>query len=152
MLTKEQLWKLRLEVPIGSLFVNDYENSFEIPAKQVCDFFDGYLDVLWDIAADDIPDMEGVDFEEAIDRYDCPENLYNWYIDCQDNGLDPLASLWILTMSKDAIDVDQDVIIQCVGEPGYWDCQELADKYGCDYWTVEPMEYDTSVKPDVFID
>ena len=44
MWTKENLWKLRKEIKLGSLFITDYRNSFGIDPRKVCDFFDGFLE------------------------------------------------------------------------------------------------------------
>lgn len=43
-MTKTQLQKLRQEIILNSLFTDDYTNSFNIPPRQVQDFFDGYLE------------------------------------------------------------------------------------------------------------
>ena len=75
-LTKEQLWELRLQIVLNSLFVHDYDNSLGIPAQEACDFFDGYAEYLWDLAEQDglIPK----DFFQVADLYDSPDNLYSW--------------------------------------------------------------------------
>lgn len=46
MMTKDELWVLRQEIKLGSLFYADYRNSFGIDTHPVCDFFDGYLEYL----------------------------------------------------------------------------------------------------------
>ena len=79
MLTKEQLWELRQEVPIGSLFTKDYRNSFGIEPRAVQDFFDGYLDFLEEEMEYQIPDFNDADFWELLDLYDTPEYLLDWY-------------------------------------------------------------------------
>lgn len=43
-LTTQQLINLRQQITLNSLFTDDYINSFDIPARQVQDFFDGYLE------------------------------------------------------------------------------------------------------------
>ena len=43
-LTKEQLWKLRKEIALGSLYIDDYKNSFGINPENVCDFFNSFID------------------------------------------------------------------------------------------------------------
>lgn len=77
MMTREQLWKLRQEVCLGSLFVDDYRNSFGLTAKSVCDFFDGYIEFLWDIAQDD--HGRQTTFEDVY-ALDSDEYLYEWYL------------------------------------------------------------------------
>ena len=47
-LTKEQLWKLRKEIVLGSLYIDDYKNSFGINPENVCDFFNSFIeDAIW---------------------------------------------------------------------------------------------------------
>lgn len=43
-MTKQELKKLRNEITLNSLYTDDYTNSFKIPARQVQDFFDSYLE------------------------------------------------------------------------------------------------------------
>lgn len=44
---------------------------------------------------------------------------------------------WILTCSKDAIDIDYEEIIESEEEPGFWDCYCIAADHGCDFFTVD---------------
>lgn len=76
-LSKEQLWKLRKEVVLNSLFTSDFENSFGIDAKECQTFFDGYMEYL-DELADDDKDNLNVVVVSALD-YDSPDALYNWF-------------------------------------------------------------------------
>ena len=46
-LTKEELEQLRRDVCIGSCFISDYENSFNINPDEVCGYCDGYWEYLW---------------------------------------------------------------------------------------------------------
>lgn len=43
---------------------------------------------------------------------------------------------WILTASKDAIEIDFECIIESDEEPGFWECTEIAQEHGCDWWTI----------------
>ena len=70
--TQDDLWQLRSEIVLNSLFVHDYENSFGIDEHSACDFFDGYCSFLWDIA-----EQEG---HGDWDDYDSPEHLYQWFL------------------------------------------------------------------------
>ena len=79
MLDKNQLEKLRKEIVLGSVYVNDYENSLNICPKNVCDFFDGYLEELmyrmqegWNGIGDD-------DFWKYVDEYDTIDCLEEYY-------------------------------------------------------------------------
>ena len=79
--TKETLWRLRQEVPIGSLYTNDFENSFGIPARACQDFFDGYMDELDYMMQEDGLYEDGYDkaFWDHLDEYDNADNLWDWY-------------------------------------------------------------------------
>ena len=72
------LWKLRMEIHVGTLFVRDYENSFCFTAESVCDFFDGYCEHLFEIAKEETGNPY-VDWDFVFDNYDNEENLINWY-------------------------------------------------------------------------
>lgn len=77
MLTKKQLKQLRNEITLNSLFLKDYNNSLFIKEKTACNFFDGYIEYLYEIAADDNFNSDNV--LDVIDRYDNINNLYNYY-------------------------------------------------------------------------
>ena len=74
-LTKNKLWKLRQEIVLNSLFVADYQNSFGYTAKSVCDFFDGYMDYLDQLAIEEYGNDRSL---EQILSFDDAENLHNW--------------------------------------------------------------------------
>ena len=42
-LDREQLMQLRSEICVGSCYVSDYANSFEIDSHEVCSYSEGYL-------------------------------------------------------------------------------------------------------------
>ena len=69
-LSKDELWALRQEVVLNSLFISDYRNSFGISPRSLCDLLDGYCSFLWELA------------EEAgygdWDDQDSPEHLEQW--------------------------------------------------------------------------
>ena len=76
-LSKEELGQLRDEVILGSLYTNDYKNSFGIPEKAVQDFFDGFLEYLEELMEED--GHTDAEFWDVLDQYDNVDNLYNWY-------------------------------------------------------------------------
>ena len=80
MLTKNQLHSLRKQIILNSIYVTDYANNLGIENKTACDFFDGYVEYLSELAKEN---NEELDF----DKYDTEENLENWY-NCFDT--DPL--------------------------------------------------------------
>ena len=75
-LTKEQLWKLRQEIVLGSLYTHDYDNSFSIDPSAVCNFFDSFIE---DAQVDDY----GRPNNREIKEYDNAEDLYNYYRSCE---------------------------------------------------------------------
>lgn len=74
-LNNKEIYALRNEICLNSLFVRDYENSFGIDAKEVCDFFNGYVDYLYEIN-----ELETDYFVEVIDMYDNYNNLVNYFM------------------------------------------------------------------------
>ena len=80
-LTKDQLWKLRQEIRLGSLYTTDYENSFDIPEKICQAFFDGYNEYIGELMVDDGHDAD--EYFDIIDEYDTEDNLYEYYYACE---------------------------------------------------------------------
>jgi hypothetical protein len=74
---KTKLWKLRNEITLNGLFFEDYKNSFGIPVKLVCGFFDGYLEYLGTILDEDETIKEYT--WQNIFNLDSKENLWNWF-------------------------------------------------------------------------
>lgn len=77
-LNEDELWKLREEVMIGSLFVSNYTNSFGYKSLDVSYFFDGYINYIEELLEED-----GADDGE-FENYDNIENLWGWF-NCYDN-------------------------------------------------------------------
>ena len=75
-LTKEQLWKLRQEIVLGSLYTHDYDNSFGIDPSAVCSFFDSFIE---DAHVDDF----GRPNDRETEDYDNAEDLYDYYCSCE---------------------------------------------------------------------
>jgi len=90
MLSQTDLWKLRQEIPLGSLYVADYRNSFGIDPHKVCDFFDGFLEFVGEEMREDHPGFDDKDFWELLPDYDTPEQLLDWYYCFEEDPL-PLA-------------------------------------------------------------
>lgn len=68
------LWNLRKEINLNSVFLSDYENSFGIPAKNVYKFFEGYNDYIYDRMS-----SEGENnFDTAFSKYDNEEELISY--------------------------------------------------------------------------
>lgn len=75
-LTKEQLWKLRKEIRLGSIYIDDYKNSFGIEPQSVCNFFDSFIE---DAQQDD----DGSFNNRNIKEFDNADELYNYYLSCE---------------------------------------------------------------------
>lgn len=76
-LTIDELWQLREEIKLYSLFIADYDNSFDFYPNDVCAFFEGYCDYLDELQS------EGDKSIPALD-YDSKENLWSWF-NCYDD-------------------------------------------------------------------
>lgn len=73
----DDLWKLRMEVVVNSLFIHDYENSFGLNSHDVCDFFDGYVSFINELAKED--GYGDLSIRELCNIYDNKDILLNWY-------------------------------------------------------------------------
>lgn len=76
-LTKEQLWQLRQEIVLNSLFISDYENSLGIDAKECNTFFEGYVEYLWELATSEL-DYTGNDIMWVFEKLDNKDNLADY--------------------------------------------------------------------------
>lgn len=91
MLSKKDLWKLRSEIVLNSLYIADYENSFDIPAEDVCDFFDGYVEELYyimleEIGEDKVKELSDKEYYKELFKRDNIDNLYNYYYGIENNS------------------------------------------------------------------
>lgn len=64
-LTKNQLWELRQEIVLNSLYLRDYYNSFGIDCNEVCGFFNGYVENLYDMS-----ETNDTDIFDIVSKYD----------------------------------------------------------------------------------
>lgn len=74
--SEKELIELREEIPVGSLFIADYRNSFDLDPRAVCNFFDSYLDYLEELMNDD--GIKDDDFWKRFPEYDNDDNLIAW--------------------------------------------------------------------------
>jgi len=77
-LTKEELWELRGQVCLGSLYTKDYVNHFGFNENSVFDFFDGFCDYVGELAEEKYG-RDNYDWNDAIVEYDNADALWNWY-------------------------------------------------------------------------
>ena len=77
-MNKEQLRKLRQEIVLNSLFLNDYENSLGIDKDKVYYFFDTFVD---DIYEQYVEEHEGEYFtiQDVFAELDNTERLWEFY-------------------------------------------------------------------------
>ena len=80
-LTKENLWKLRKEIVLNSLYLSDYENSFGVDEEDLFYFFEGYLEDLGYLMEENIENYFDEMFFGYLGEYDTEDNLYNYYLD-----------------------------------------------------------------------
>lgn len=73
-MTQDQLWALRQQIVLNSLFINDYNNDMGIDPKECATFFDGYVEYLGELAEGD----GGVTSDDTYLKYDNADNLYSW--------------------------------------------------------------------------
>lgn len=76
-LNANQLWELRQQIVLNSVYVKDYENEFEFDPYSICNFFDDYIEYILDIAAED--GNGNLDMYEILKHYDNPDNLFDYY-------------------------------------------------------------------------
>ena len=82
-LTKENLWKLRKEIVLNSLYLSDYENSFGIDEEDLLYFFEGYLEDLGYLMEENIENYFDEMFFGYLGEYDTEDNLYSYYLDIE---------------------------------------------------------------------
>ena len=75
--TKDELWALRKQIVLNSVFIADYRNSFGIDEHSVAEFFDGFMDYMTEEEKEDGRKDES--WEEFFDHYDTPELLWEWF-------------------------------------------------------------------------
>lgn len=84
-LTTEQLWQLRQEVVLNSLYASDFSNNFGFAPESMQEFFEGYLDWVDEILEENnIKPKTQEEWWLAFEEYDTPENLQEWFY-CYDD-------------------------------------------------------------------
>lgn len=81
-LTIDELWALRSEVVLNSIYLHDYENSFGFDRKDICNFMDGYIEYLCELMSD--YGIAEEDQMKRLDEFDNKDNLQRWF-DCFDD-------------------------------------------------------------------
>lgn len=126
-LTKEQLWKLRQEIVLGSLYTHDYDNSFGIDPSAVCNFFDSFIE-----------DAQTDDYGKPNDRetkdYDNAEDLYDYYRSCEN----PFGEIDNINESSNKRKLKEDV-----------DWSKELDRKVIEAKTEEPMNESSITSEDI---
>ena len=78
-ITQAQLWRLRLEIVLNSLYYSDYENSLGLDRRVVAAFFDGFLEFVEEEMKEDIPGFTDSDFFRHLPAYDNSEYLWQYF-------------------------------------------------------------------------
>lgn len=86
-LNKDQLWNLRRQIVLGSLYYSDYVNSYDIDCHPVCDFFDSFLSFVEEEMQNEIPNYDDKNFFRLLPAYDNAEKLWEWYCCFEENPL-----------------------------------------------------------------
>lgn len=79
MLNKKQLKQLRKEIVLNSIYLKDYDNTLFIKNKTVCDFFDSYIEYLYEIASEKNIKVNDNNYYDVINKLDTINNLYDYY-------------------------------------------------------------------------
>lgn len=85
MLTKNELKQLRNEIVLNSLFIKDYSNSLGVGEKKTCDFFSSFAEYIDSKAFEKC--SNGSDYYEELERLDNIDELWNYYIDFENDPL-----------------------------------------------------------------
>lgn len=72
-MTKDMLWRLRMEICLCSLYYADYRNSFDIDEHAASNFMDGYADYLSELMNADSPDRGDNHFFDCFEENPLPE-------------------------------------------------------------------------------
>ena len=86
-LSEQEICQLRKEIVLGSIYYRDYKNNQGLNCYEVCNFFDGYVEYLWEIASENgmanINDVSSLDNTENLIDYfymeEADENYRNFY-------------------------------------------------------------------------
>lgn len=46
---------------------------------------------------------------------------------------------WILTASRDAVNIDFETVIESENEPDFWTCYNLATAHDCEFFTIQEV-------------
>ena len=110
LLTKEELWDLRKEIVLNSLFTSDYENTHHILPRDAQNFFDGYVEYLYELAEEN---GEEPDIHDLCIKYDNADNLEGWYYCFDEDPLPTYVEVLEPLFAKEGyhIEINNDTVI-----------------------------------------
>lgn len=77
-LSPRQLWNLRKQITVNSLYYEDYENSYDIGRVEVAMFFDSWLEYLEEKMQEDIVGYNDSMFWDYFKEYDTCKYLSDY--------------------------------------------------------------------------
>ena len=87
-MTKQELQQLRNEITLNSLYTSDYDNSFNIDARQVQDFFDSWLEYCYLDNEEYLSEFDGYQYYDKL--FEIANNidlLYDYYLSFEEDPL-----------------------------------------------------------------
>lgn len=75
--TMGKLWRLRQEIVLGSMYYSHYENSFGIPEKVCCDFFDSFIE--WCFIVEGEKENGFTEYQDIYKKYDNAMALWDYF-------------------------------------------------------------------------
>lgn len=82
-LDKLQLWDLRKDIILNSIYIADYENSLDIDPDDVYNFFNGWLEYIDGLIEEDMCnrniDLNTLSYWDEVKKYDNIDCLWNYY-------------------------------------------------------------------------
>lgn len=78
-LSIRQIQKLRNQIKLGSIYLSDYINSYEIGENETNEFFDGFADYLNELMTENEKNYNDSKFFDYLEKYDNSVNLINYF-------------------------------------------------------------------------
>lgn len=108
---------------------------YMLPDEMPSDMWE-YIESEIDVNADRLPEADEIQalIDEWIEEH--AESITE-AIDRAAGEVAETVKEWILTCSKDGIDIDHEEVIKSDTEPDFWTCQNIATHNACDFWTLQ---------------
>ena len=79
MITFSDVKRLRKEIVLNSLYISDYKNTLGLDPHEVCDFFDGFVEYMAELLAEEYGDVPVSEYYDYLYKYDDEANLEEWW-------------------------------------------------------------------------